>query len=125
MRGNIVKWLLIFCFCVSIAVIPENVQAASKVRFVKKVSKSCKHLGTKAYPMDKDIIFPSGISYGSVEAGDAFATALKKDVEKQGGNRVVIADVFHDITVYSGRYVGRDTAVDASYIEVQIFRCGK
>lgn len=93
------------------------------IRFVRTVPKSCKHLGSVRHQADNTTLFEGWSAFKAVDGGPVFADGMREKARALGANRLVIVDIFHDVTVTTGARVGMHESVDATDIRARAFKC--
>lgn len=122
---NLKPWICFVALGSLFYFFPSTGQTApGKIIFVKKVPKTCKHLGSVDEKIDSKEFFGTnhGI-YHAENAGPLFADSMKMKAKKMGGNRIQIAEIFHDKIIRSGRRTGYSEGIIKTAIRGRVFLC--
>ena len=91
------------------------------VIFVKKVSKSCKHLGSVSSAFEGEKLYSSSEGFKVVPAGPVFTDKMKMKAKKMGANRLVLVEVFNNKKIMSG--MGYHEWILQSEYRARAFKC--
>jgi len=93
------------------------------IRFVKNVDKACVHLGSIRQEADNEGLFGMWEAFAAVDSGPVFADNMRAQARDAGANRLVIVDIFHNKTIYSGARTGYGETVDATELRARAYKC--